>query len=65
MIGMPLQSVYLIERNRTYYCGLTLRAKEVRTWASTKGTKIVSKGTNVKYLVYKQMNSDGKGHVYD
>jgi hypothetical protein len=45
-------------------CGLVLRAKELRDWASKKGSKVASAGPTGLYLVYEQRNSDGQGHVY-
>ena len=45
-------------------CGLVLRAKELRTWAASKGQKVNAVDNNGIYLVYQERNADGQGHVY-
>lgn len=45
-------------------CGLVLRAKELRDWASSNGQKVNATNNQGIYLVYQERNKDGQGHVY-
>lgn len=45
-------------------CGLAIRAKKLRDWASTNGPQVNTIDGDGIYLVYQQANKDGQGHVY-
>ena len=45
-------------------CGAAIRAREVRNWAASKGTKVNKRGENGVFFIFEYNNIEAGGHIW-